>query len=165
MNKLWASHKQVMNKLLTSHEQVPIVVIIRLKTGKTIIPGVWCMVVPHNCDNKATSAPSWGLAGWLGRSLAKLEVISSSKNIQAWCDFKPLIWFLANIKNEIIRFLYTPKNWYPTIFVGKWIWKITSCTTGVRGCKFFNKFWTILNNLLYMKPFYLYISVYSVLLS
>ena len=28
-----------MNKLLTSHEQVPTVVIIRLKTGKTTIPG------------------------------------------------------------------------------------------------------------------------------
>ena len=25
------------------------------------------MAVPHSCDNKA---PSWGLAGWLGLSLA-----------------------------------------------------------------------------------------------
>ena len=24
------------------------------------------MVVPLSCDNKAISAPSWGLAGWLG---------------------------------------------------------------------------------------------------
>ena len=33
-----------MNKLLTSHEQVPTVVIIRLETGKTTITGVGCMV-------------------------------------------------------------------------------------------------------------------------
>ena len=30
-----------MNKLLTSHEQVPAVVIIRLETGKNTIPGIW----------------------------------------------------------------------------------------------------------------------------
>ena len=54
-----------------SHEQVPTVVIIRLETGETTISGVRCrMVVPHSCDNKAISAPSWGLAGWLGLSLA-----------------------------------------------------------------------------------------------
>ena len=56
-----------MNKLSTSHEQVPTVKIIRLETGKNIIPGcmygVGCMVVPHSCENKAISAPSWGLAG------------------------------------------------------------------------------------------------------
>ena len=66
MNKLLASHKQVANKLLTSHEQVPTVVKIRLKTGKTTIPGyggVWCRVVPHSCGNKDISAPSWGLIG------------------------------------------------------------------------------------------------------
>ena len=34
-----------MNKLLTSHEQVPTVVIIRLETGETTIPGVWCCMV------------------------------------------------------------------------------------------------------------------------
>ena len=34
------------------------------------------MVVPHSCDNKAISAPSWGLAGWLGLSLAKMQKIS-----------------------------------------------------------------------------------------
>ena len=28
------------------------------------------MVVPYSCDNKAISAPRWGLAGWLGLSLA-----------------------------------------------------------------------------------------------
>ena len=27
-------------------------------------------MVPHSCDNNAISAPSWGLAGWLGLSLA-----------------------------------------------------------------------------------------------
>ena len=48
-----------------SHKQVLTVVKIRLKTGKTTIPGaVWCMVVPHSCENKAISAPSWGLDGW-----------------------------------------------------------------------------------------------------
>ena len=25
---------------------------------------VWCRVIPHSCENKAISAPSWGLAGW-----------------------------------------------------------------------------------------------------
>ena len=33
-----------------SHEQVPTVVILRLETGKSTIPGVGCMVVPHSCD-------------------------------------------------------------------------------------------------------------------
>ena len=56
-NKLGACHTQVVNKLLASHEQVPTVVIIRLKTGKTTIPG--CV-----CENKAISTTSWGLAGW-----------------------------------------------------------------------------------------------------
>ena len=63
-----------MNKLLTIHEQVPTVVMIRLETGKLLfqVYVVWCcMVVPHSCDNKAISAPSWGLAGWLGLRLAK----------------------------------------------------------------------------------------------
>ena len=55
--------------LAASHEQVPTIVIKRLETDKTTIPGcygVWCMVglVPHSCENKAISAPSWGLAGW-----------------------------------------------------------------------------------------------------
>ena len=61
-----------------NNEQVPTVAIKRLETGKTTIPGVWCpivygvgcRVVPHSCDSKAISAPSWGLAGWLGLSLA-----------------------------------------------------------------------------------------------
>ena len=34
-----ASHKQVVNKLLMSHEQVPTVAIIRLETGKSTILG------------------------------------------------------------------------------------------------------------------------------
>ena len=77
-----------MNKLLTSHEQVPTVVMIRLKTGETTIPGVvWCRmvhgvgvrVVPQSCDDKAISAPSWGLAGWLGLSLAIFLPSKSSK--------------------------------------------------------------------------------------
>ena len=50
MNKLRESHKQVIkviNKLLLKllMSQVPTVVIIRLKTGETTIPGVvWCRV-------------------------------------------------------------------------------------------------------------------------
>ena len=51
-------HKQVVNKLLMRH-------------AKNTIPGVCCilyavccMVVPHSYENKAISAPSWGLAGW-----------------------------------------------------------------------------------------------------
>ena len=68
------SHKQVVKKLLMSHEQVPTVVIIRLETGETTITGVWCcmvygvwcMVVPHSCDNKTISAPSWGWLAGLG---------------------------------------------------------------------------------------------------
>ena len=44
MNKLSACHKQRVNKLLPSHEQVPTVVIMRLETGKTTIPGVRCML-------------------------------------------------------------------------------------------------------------------------
>ena len=55
----YKSPKQVMNKFLTSHEQVPTVVITMLKTGETTIPsiwcrrvlGVWCRVVPRSCDN------------------------------------------------------------------------------------------------------------------
>ena len=60
--------------------------------------GVGCMVVSHSCDNKDISAPRWGLAGWLGLSLAKyhqcrylnskaclsLVNLSSSKT---WCSF------------------------------------------------------------------------------
>ena len=38
-----------MNKLLTSHEQVPTLTIIRLETGKTTIPGVWCRVYGVGC--------------------------------------------------------------------------------------------------------------------
>ena len=70
-----------MNKLLTSHELVPTVVIMRLEAGKTTIPGwygVGCRVVPHSCENKAISAPSWGLAGWLGLSLAKISFFQGS---------------------------------------------------------------------------------------
>ena len=51
-----------MKKLLMSHEQFPTVVILRLETGKSTIPGVGCrMVVPHSRENKAISAPSWDL--------------------------------------------------------------------------------------------------------
>ena len=48
-----------------SHEQVPTVVILRFETGKSTIPGVGAgcrMVVPHSCENKAISAPSWAWA-------------------------------------------------------------------------------------------------------
>ena len=60
-----------------SHEQVPTVVILRLETGKSTIPGVGCMVygvgcrvVPHSCENKAISAPSWAWA-WAWAELGK----------------------------------------------------------------------------------------------
>ena len=64
-----------MNKLLTSNEQVPTVVKIRLKTGKTTIPGrygvgcrvygVLCRVVPHSCGNKAPPpAGDWLAGAW-----------------------------------------------------------------------------------------------------
>ena len=46
--------------MLKSHEEVQTVVIIKLETGKTTIPGVECMVygvkcmvVPHSFENKA----------------------------------------------------------------------------------------------------------------
>ena len=40
-----------MNKLSTSDESVPMVVIMRLETSKTTIPGVWCMA-------------AYGVVGW-----------------------------------------------------------------------------------------------------
>ena len=54
----------------------PTVVIIRLETGKTTIlgvgcrAGVGCRVVPHSCENKAISAPSWAWA-WAWAELGK----------------------------------------------------------------------------------------------
>ena len=35
--------------------------------------GGW--VVKNKIDDKAISAPSWGLAGWLGLSLAKYKIL------------------------------------------------------------------------------------------
>ena len=49
-----------MNKLLTSHEQVPTDVIIWLETGKATIPGVGCMVQGVGC--RFPTAGDW-LAG------------------------------------------------------------------------------------------------------
>ena len=47
------------------------------QTGKTTIPGVGsmvygvgCRVVPHSCENKAISAPSWAWA-WAWAELGK----------------------------------------------------------------------------------------------
>ena len=58
-----------------SHEQVPTVVILRLETGKSTIPGVvGCRrVVPHSCENKAISAPSWAWA-WAELGNSKVMV-------------------------------------------------------------------------------------------
>ena len=53
-----------MIKLLTSHEQVPTVMIMRLETGKTTILGVCCMVVTHSYENKAISAGDWLTGAW-----------------------------------------------------------------------------------------------------
>ena len=45
-----------MNKLLTSHEQVPTVVIMRQAKLLFRVYGVGCRrVVPHSCENKAIS--------------------------------------------------------------------------------------------------------------
>ena len=56
--------------MLKSHEEVQTVVIIRLETGKTTIPGVECMVygvkcmvVPHSFENKAP-AGDWLAGAW-----------------------------------------------------------------------------------------------------
>ena len=81
MNKLYANHKQVMKKLLMSHEQVPTVVILRLETGISTIPGVGCcMVVPHSCENKAISAPSWAWArAWAWAELGNTHKVIRSR--------------------------------------------------------------------------------------
>ena len=57
------------------------------------------MVVPHSCDYKAISAPSWGLAGWLELSLAK---------------FKYIYMFFTE---KIHSYLYSNKNFKIDIFV------------------------------------------------
>ena len=54
-----------MNKLRTSWELAE-----ALKDLKTTSLGEWWVVYNYT-NNKAISAPSWGLAGWLGLSLAK----------------------------------------------------------------------------------------------
>ena len=48
--------------------------------AETTIPGIGCRVVPHSCENEAISAPSWGLAVWLGLSLA-IILLGHSKRI------------------------------------------------------------------------------------
>ena len=72
MNKSRSSHdksREVMNKLHTSWELAE-----ALKDLKTTSMGGG--VVHNHTDNKAISAPSWGLAGWLGLSWAKTEETS-----------------------------------------------------------------------------------------
>ena len=59
-----------------SHEQVPTVVILRLETGKSTIPGVWCMVYGvvgwfPTAVRIRLSQPPAGLGLGLGLSLAK----------------------------------------------------------------------------------------------
>ena len=75
-----------------SHEQVPTVVILRLETGKSTIPGVWCRrrVVPHSCENKAISAPSWAWAE-LGNIVSEnvnlvAKIKENNKNFKALTD-------------------------------------------------------------------------------
>ena len=60
-----------MNKLLTSHEQVPTVVIIRLETGKTTIPGVGCWCRFPTVVRIRLSQPSLAGSG-LARAWAEL---------------------------------------------------------------------------------------------
>ena len=59
--------------------------------AETTILGVWCRVYgagSQSCDNKAISAPRWGLAGWLGLSLA-IEI--SGSQLSRGCDLKNLV--------------------------------------------------------------------------
>ena len=68
-----------MNKLLTSHEQVPTVVIMRLETDKTTIPGcygVWLGWFPTAVRIRLSQPPAgdWPAGAWaeLGNRLIKL---------------------------------------------------------------------------------------------
>ena len=73
-----------MNKLLTSHEQVPTVVTIRLETGKNTIPGVGCMVYgvgvgcrfPTVASIRLTQPPA---GDWLAWAWAEFGKNNSSK--------------------------------------------------------------------------------------
>ena len=71
MNKSY----KVINKSCTSQEQVS-------KVGKLLFYSGW--VVPHSCDNKAISTPSWGLAGWLGQSWAKIKITHKNGIEEVW---------------------------------------------------------------------------------
>ena len=76
-----------MNKLLTSHEQVPTDVIIWLETGKATIPGVGCMVQGVGC--RFPTAVRIGLSqppagDWLAGAWAELGKKGGSSFIHGW---------------------------------------------------------------------------------
>ena len=75
-----------MNKLLTSHEQVPTDVIIWLETGKATIPGVGCMVQGVGCRFPTAvrirlsqpPAGDWLAGAWAELGNKKKEIFFSS---------------------------------------------------------------------------------------
>ena len=78
-----------MNKLLTSNEQVPTVVIIRLERGETTIQGVWCRVVPHSCDNRLSKPPAGDWLAGLGWAWQKEK---------SWCN-EMILHHYVNYRN------------------------------------------------------------------
>ena len=78
-----------MNKLLTSLEQVPTVVIIGLETGETTIPGVWCMVsygvgwLLTVVIIRLSQPPSgdWLAAAWAWAELGKITILQQMRHL------------------------------------------------------------------------------------
>ena len=68
-----------MNKLLTSHEQVPTVVITRLETGKTTIPGVGWFPTVVRIRLSQPPAGDWLAGVWteLGKTTIKTTKTTS----------------------------------------------------------------------------------------
>ena len=56
----------------------------------------WWRAVTNSTDNKAISAPSWGLAGWLGLNLA---TNNSTNNLNFRADMVPDVIRVNNTKN------------------------------------------------------------------
>ena len=53
---------------------------------------------PHSGDNKAISAPSWGLAGWLRKNSVKFD--SLQENVKNLINFQNMIKFFVLIVND-----------------------------------------------------------------
>ena len=82
-----------MNKLLTSHEQVPTVVIMRLETDKTTIPGcVWWGWFPTAVRIRLSQPPAWLAGAWaeLGKNIMCCR---QERSIMIYCE-------RTNQKNE-----------------------------------------------------------------